>query len=592
MKETTRWKEEEQEEEMNPLDEEMDVEAKKMASKLTSLEDIVEELGPYGRWNVCLFLLCSSAIMFNALITMSYQFLGATPDHWCRVESLKEVNWTDQQILDFAIPIDSKTGEHDRCHVYDYNYTEAALLGYDAAVAHQPRQANQDTPRIVPCSARDFNLTQHESSVVTEWDLVCERRVLYATTQAVNQLGFLIASLLTPILADRFGRRPVALCMMCLILLLGLGSLFSSSVDVFIAFRCGMSTTMMILYLCCFIIMMEWTTTSTRSSFGSMTVTGWAVGCMLVPGIAYLIRPWRYLQAAFVLPYVAFFLGWRFLPESPRWLLLHGRYEEVENTLATIAATNRSKVPPRGVLRAALTRISQQMRGELGQSKANGGQRHCVGMVMDALRHVLSPYISTQRARKMCLLIIIWFSASSAYYGLSLNATNISADPYLYNFLHGVFEVPAYFLLWLLVARAGRRPSLSVLFFFCAICIAINSILMFVYAVPVSVKIILSLLGKMSVAAAFHLAYLFTAELFTTQHRSLAVCHCCLFGRIGSIASPYINDILGEAAEWAPSAVFAVVAFISSLLALLLPETRNKNLPENNDATKEEESRP
>ncbi|MPC29907.1 Organic cation transporter protein [Portunus trituberculatus] len=102
-----------------------------------------------------------------------------------------------------GLATNNKTGEHDRCHVYDYNYTEAALLGYDAAVAHQPRQANQDTPLIVPCSARDFNLTQHESSVVTEWDLVCERRVLYATTQAVNQLGFLIASLLTPILADR-----------------------------------------------------------------------------------------------------------------------------------------------------------------------------------------------------------------------------------------------------------------------------------------------------------------------------------------------------------------------------------------------------
>ena len=56
---------------------------------------------------------------------------------------------------------------------------------------------------------------------------------------------------------------------------------------------------------------MEWTATSTRSSFGSTVVVGWAVGCMLVPGIAYVIRPWHYLQAAFVMPYIFFLLWWR-----------------------------------------------------------------------------------------------------------------------------------------------------------------------------------------------------------------------------------------------------------------------------------------
>ena len=50
------------------------------------------------------------------------------------------------------------------------------------------------------------------------------------------------------------------------------------------------------------------------------------------------------------------------LPESPRWLLLQGRYEDVENILVKIAAINRRKVPSKTVLRAALTRISRQVR--------------------------------------------------------------------------------------------------------------------------------------------------------------------------------------------------------------------------------------
>ncbi|MPC82253.1 Solute carrier family 22 member 5 [Portunus trituberculatus] len=112
-------------------------------------------------------------------------------------------------------------------------------------------------------------------------------------------------------------------------------------------------------------------------------------------------------------------------------------------------------------------------------------------------------------------------------------------------FLGGVCEVPAYILLLVLMVWAGRRPSLCGLFLICGLCIAVNAALMFAFtSVPMSAKIILLLLGKMAVAAAFQLVYLFTAELFTTQQRSLAICHCCFAGRLGSIASPYINDIL------------------------------------------------
>ena len=65
--------------------------------------------------------------------------------------------------------------------------------------------------------------------------------------------------------------------------------------------------------------------------------------------------------------------------------------------------------------------------------------------------------------------------------GDNIRASFNSADPYMYIFLGGVCEVPAYLLLWLLVARAGRRPALSSLYFFCALCIAVNASLMFAF---------------------------------------------------------------------------------------------------------------
>ena len=53
--------EQEENEEKEMMEKEIDEEDKRAASKLTCLEDIVEVVGSCGRWNMCLFLLCSSS---------------------------------------------------------------------------------------------------------------------------------------------------------------------------------------------------------------------------------------------------------------------------------------------------------------------------------------------------------------------------------------------------------------------------------------------------------------------------------------------------------------------------------------------------
>ena len=44
--------------------------------------------------------------------------------------------------------------------MYDYNYTNAAQLGYDVAVIHPEDLTDGDIPQVVPYNVRDFNLTQ------------------------------------------------------------------------------------------------------------------------------------------------------------------------------------------------------------------------------------------------------------------------------------------------------------------------------------------------------------------------------------------------------------------------------------------------
>jgi len=73
------------------------------------------------------------------------------------------------------------------------------------------------------------------------------------------------------------------------------------------------------------------------------------VGILLSYVVDALFAPnqsWRWMLASGVLPAIALELGVVFLPESPRWLLLHGFRESATKTLARIRATqdNRAEI--------------------------------------------------------------------------------------------------------------------------------------------------------------------------------------------------------------------------------------------------------
>ena len=50
--------------------------------------------------------------------------------------------------------------------------------------------------------------------------------------------------------------------------------------------------------------------------------------------------------------------------------------------------------------------------------------------------------------------------------------------------------------------------------------------------------------GKFLISMTFAIAYLYTAELFPTSVRNVAVGAASTFARIGSMSAPYIVDLL------------------------------------------------
>jgi SP family galactose:H+ symporter-like MFS transporter len=66
-------------------------------------------------------------------------------------------------------------------------------------------------------------------------------------------------------------------------------------------------------------------------------------------------QSWRWMLASGVFPAVALEVGVVFLPESPRWLLLHGQRERATDTLARIRATEDNQAEINDILEHAET---------------------------------------------------------------------------------------------------------------------------------------------------------------------------------------------------------------------------------------------
>ncbi|XP_076038620.1 solute carrier family 22 member 3-like isoform X2 [Oratosquilla oratoria] len=537
-----------------------------VAGDTTTFEEFLSLAGTNSFWNhgfACLLFIGSIP---PTLIGFSYQFLGTTPEYWCHIQDLYDANWTSQEIIDFAIPR-KVDGNLDGCLRWNYNYTLAATLGYEAAKENPAFVANDTAHGAMSCAARDFNLTQYSSTLVTEYDLVCDRRALYSTTTSVLHAGSFVASLLVGYVTDRIGKRRTVLISYAFIVAFGLTATFSSSVEMYIVCQFFLSIFRMVISITEYVLILELSSSKLRTYLSCMWNISFAIGQMLIPLIAYYIREWRYMYLAFLSTYAYAISYFCFLPESPRWLILRGRYKDAINFLKTVARWNGRTLPSDEGLMEMMRRINIKDTEENNQ----GGRP--VRLFLDQLRQLFETKIKIVRT---LILFFSWFTITFVYYGVTLISINLGSNEYWYMFFGGLMELPVCFILWPLTHFFGRRLCMASSLLLCVACL-LGSL-----GVEGSIlwKTTLALLGKLGISSAFLLVYLLTAEINTTKTRTLAVGISSTVARFGGVSSPYINDILGEAYPAAPRTIFGVLSCIAGFLTFLLPETRGTALPE------------
>ncbi|GFR66266.1 organic cation transporter protein [Elysia marginata] len=305
----------------------------------------------------------------------------------------------------------------------------------------------------------------------------------------------------------------------------------------------------------------EFMTTQQRSLLSIFTRVIFGLSDLYMALMAYVLRDWQYLLLSIAWPAVfAVVLCW-FMPESPRWLISKNKIEKAEQEIQRIAKMNRRSVP-------------------------HGITRHLRKPDEKSKHTVLQLFAERRLIVRWTILYLNWVLICLSTYGLVFNISNMGGNIFLNFAVGGLLDAVVSVLNSFIVNRFSRKYF----YFFCSAfgaCACILTILPTIFDAPKWCVVALSLIGKAALVAAYPILYTYSAELFPTTHRGIGVGSCSMMSRIGGLISPYIADlgflVSGKMASVLPQIVLGSSAMLGSLLILILPETRGRDLPETID---------
>ncbi|XP_038044781.1 organic cation transporter protein-like [Patiria miniata] len=461
-----------------------------------------------------------------------------------------------------------------------------------------------------------------ETNTNSDFNLVCERGILAGTLISLNYAGSLIGCYITGQVSDIVGRRPVAICCLALTSIIGTAISFTWNLELMMALRFLLGMVLPGSTLVSYVRLVEMFTPKSRTIGNMMSQNFWALGVVMVAPIAYLLPNWRHFQLAISLGCLPFLpLHWFFSYESLRWLVQVGRAHKAEAILKKIAKSKNIKheggflisqhedvpltenvplkerpVPEEPEDNQAISSptkrdeaanerkpvcVSEEVNGNIIEDAENIGNNNV--KESPGRKYTLLDLFKTRVLIKhTCIIWYLWFACDIMYFGLIVYTTSLSGNKYLNFFLLSLVEFLVYTHDCFITRRFGRKWPIAAFFAASATACIMIAFLPEETAGGTDLTVlivVIAMIGKFYSSASYDLTMLIAAEIFPTVLRNIAEGSAAAFGRIGGVVAPLIVH-LGSKFSFLPMTIFALMSLVSCICILMLPETKNRPLPE------------
>jgi MFS family permease len=471
--------------------------------------------------------------------------------------------------------------------------------------------------------------------VMCEWGLT---RSEEAAITSVVFLGMLIGATFWGWYCDRFGRRRCFVATTCLCAIAGASTACAPAYWVLLVCRAAVGVGTSGGHVCA-TLMSEMLPAHKRGEAILGLVVFWAIGAIAVSVAAMVIMPafdrstgWRVLVLASSAPLFAVLALSGAIPESPRYNVQRGRPDLALATLRDAARENGTCLPPGRLVGGPVAVSGAQRRSpRLDDDGAAGSGAGSIdrgasagsdcGSIRAKIEHMLAPPFGSTTVR----LLLLWFVSAMTYYGsVLLNVQMLAArtagtrcsagslgsransgtensrteathepsthvapivddatceliddDQYEDALWDSFSELPGILLTILLVDRAGRRRTISGIFFAAAACFAL------MLRCSEGGEKLWGAAARGLTSGGFQAVYLYTPEVFDTSLRAMVLGVCSSCARFGGALAPFVAQVVFEASNSAAISIFSVLCGAAACAAATLRvETTGKDCDE------------
>ncbi|XP_063362765.1 organic cation transporter protein-like [Cydia amplana] len=516
---------------------------------------LVDEIGQFGWFQLRTWALAAIAVIFSGFASAEYVFTTARINTRCLIPECESTN----QPIDFAPSwilnaVPPSGSSFDSCQ----RFANVSINQLDDVCPASLFDSNN----VVDCEEYVYENTD---TVVYTFGLACRdwQRSFIGTASAFGTLACLP---ITGFVSDRWGRRTALIINAVIRATVGLSRSWTNTYVGFTLLEFLEAALGGGVFSCAYILVMEMVGPRMRVAFGTSMNSAFSVGCVIAGLLAWAFNDWRDFTRALYIPmFIMSFSLW-LVPESVRWYMSKGRYQESETVLKTAARINGRQLSDKS-LEALRESVEEEKRKN--EMEAENKKKES-WLIVQVFRH--KPILIR------CLVSPFWWiTFTIVYYGLSVNVVNISGNRYLNYVAVSAVEIPGYWTSMFLLGIIGRKPVLIAAFWVCAAC---QAAYVFMPEGYYDLSLAVYLIGKFSIAMVSAGLYVYTAELYPTRNRHSLLGYSSMVGRIGSILAPLTPALGNSTFDELPFVIFGCFALLSGCLVFITPETLGAKFPD------------